>query len=207
MLIGIDFDNTIVCYDDIFHRAAVDQGLISKNVGVSKGSVRDYLRASGKEDAWTALQGMVYGDYIKYAPPFPGAMEFLRKCNRLGIKTYIISHKTEYPFLGITCNLHDAAHLWLENNGFYDQKKVGMNREQVYFELTKEEKLQRIAKAGCSHFIDDLPEFLEEPQFPAGVTRILFDPNRHYPVNGDYLHAISWKKVEKIIFGNNPVAS
>ena len=28
MLIGVDFDNTIVCYDGLFHRVAVEQGLI-----------------------------------------------------------------------------------------------------------------------------------------------------------------------------------
>ena len=34
---------------------------------------------------------------------------------------------------------------------------------------TLAEKLQRIAQQGCTHFLDDLPELLAEPGFPAGV--------------------------------------
>jgi hypothetical protein len=50
----------------------------------------------------------------------------------------------------------------------------------VFFAETKQGKLQQIADLGCTHFIDDLPEFLLEPDFPAGVERILFDPWNRY---------------------------
>jgi hypothetical protein len=201
MLIGVDFDNTIVCYDEVFYQAAVEKGLIPEDVSINKGSVRDYLRASGKEEAWTELQGVVYGVYIQHAPPFTGVTEFFKRCRKHNIRIYIISHKTRYPFLGKTYDLHDAAHKWLEQNGFYDSETTGLNREQVYFELTKKEKIDRIATVGCNYFIDDLPEFLKEPEFPEGVVRILFDPNNHYPVNNNFLRSISWKEIEKIIFG------
>lgn len=199
MLIGVDFDNTIVCYDEVFYQAAVEKGLIPEDVSINKGSVRDYLRAWGKEEAWTELQGVVYGVYIQYAPPFPGVTEFFKRCREHDIRIYIISHKTRYPFLGKTYDLHDAAHRWLQQNGFYDSEITGLNREQVYFELTKKEKIDRIAAVGCNYFIDDLPEFLKEPEFPEGVARILFDPNNHYPVNNNFLRTTSWKEIEKII--------
>jgi hypothetical protein len=48
--------------------------------------------------------------------------------------------------------------------------------ENVWLELTKQEKIQRIAKLGCDGFIDDLPEFLSEPAFPK-IQRLLFDPS------------------------------
>ena len=41
--IGIDFDNTIVCYHKLFHRLAVERSLIPVSVAVSKCAVRDYL--------------------------------------------------------------------------------------------------------------------------------------------------------------------
>jgi len=44
MHIGIDFDNTIVCYDQIFHEAAVERDLIQPNLPASKQVVRDALR-------------------------------------------------------------------------------------------------------------------------------------------------------------------
>ena len=55
-----------------------------------------------------------------------------------------------------------------------------MPREQVFFELTKEEKLARIGTLGCDVFIDDLPEIFQAAAFPRGTRRILFDPEAHH---------------------------
>ena len=44
MIVGIDFDNTIVCYDSLFYNIALEKGLIPSNISKSKNSVRDYLR-------------------------------------------------------------------------------------------------------------------------------------------------------------------
>ena len=62
ILIGIDFDNTIVCYDGVFYETAVERKMIGCDSQCrSKEQVRDYLRGIGKEDQWTLLQGYVYG--------------------------------------------------------------------------------------------------------------------------------------------------
>ena len=53
-MIGIDFDNTIVCYDDVFARVAVELGLVPPKVATSKTAIRDHLRAAtdaGADDA------------------------------------------------------------------------------------------------------------------------------------------------------------
>ena len=42
--IGIDFDNTIVFYDDLFHKIATEEKLIPSNFPTSKVLIRDYLR-------------------------------------------------------------------------------------------------------------------------------------------------------------------
>ena len=34
MRIGVDFDNTLVCYDGVFHRAALERGLIPSDLAV-----------------------------------------------------------------------------------------------------------------------------------------------------------------------------
>jgi hypothetical protein len=47
----------------------------------------------------------------------------------------------------------------------------------VHLEATREAKFGRIASIGCTTFVDDLPEFLTDPAFPAGVVRVLFDPH------------------------------
>jgi hypothetical protein len=193
--IGVDFDNTIVCYDDVFYRAATEQGLIPQEIAVHKGSIRDYLRSQGKEDSWTELQGLVYGKYIKYALPFPGVLQFFRKCVDQEIMVCIISHKTRFPFLGEKYDLHAAADRWLEAQGFYAVSGPALKREQVYFEVTKEGKLRRIAEQGCDYYIDDLPEFLAEEGFSPAVQKVLFDPKKYYPNQPNYIHVYSWGEI------------
>lgn len=199
MLIGVDFDNTIVCYDDLFHRVAVEKELIPAEIPATKSKVRDYLRQCGKEDAWTEMQGYVYGARMEEASPFPGVLDFFTHCVREGIEVCIVSHKTRHPYKGPAYDLHEAARGWLESQGFYDPNRIGISRDSVYFELTKLEKLERIGKLGCSSFIDDLPEFLSETGFPAGVERILFDPQNHYPTGYSFRRITSWGEIDKLI--------
>jgi hypothetical protein len=128
---------------------------------------------------------------------FPGVAERIAEWLRQGAGVYIISHKTRYPYAGERHDLHAAAWDWLERQGFFDQ--IGLPREQVFFELTKEEKLRRIAEVGCTYFIDDLPEILTEPAFPAGVERILFDPTDTYPDERRFLRVRSWAEVGNVV--------
>ena len=198
--IGVDFDNTIVCYDDLFHRLAVEHGLIPASLPASKGAVRDHLRAVGREDIWTELQGEVYGPRMPEAQPFPGVLRFFTSCQRAGVRVLIISHRTRFPYLGDKHDLHQAARDWLVLRGFHDPADIGMAHGDVHLELTLAEKLARIAAAGCSHFIDDLPEVLGEARFPCGVERILFDPNEIHADRTGVRRLSSWSAIEQDIF-------
>ncbi|HSX10426.1 MAG TPA: hypothetical protein VLF94_01735 [Chlamydiales bacterium] len=186
--IGIDFDNTIACYDGVFHKAAVEKKLIPSSVAPSKGAVRDYLRSIGKEDAWTELQGYIYGARMDLARPYPHVDRFLALCHNKQIATSIISHKTLTPFLGPKYDLHKAAKTWIDEQRF-------PWTPTAFFELTLEEKLKRISLQGCTVFIDDLPEVLAEKHFPPAVQKVLFDPNRLYSPTGDYFYATSWDEI------------
>lgn len=190
--VGIDFDNTIVCYDDLFHRVALEQGLIPAELPAEKGAIRDHLRAVGNEEAWTAMQGYVYGKRMIEASAFPGVLDFLAKLVRSHVPVCIISHKTRFPYLGPKYDLHEAALAWLDKNGIFDPQRIGMTRDQVFFELTKHAKLQRIAARECTHFIDDLPELLAEPAFPRDVARLLFDPNNAHADAPLFTRLLSW---------------
>src|SRR5207249_10636646 len=99
MRLGIDFDNTIVCYDQVFHQVAHEQNLIPADLPVSKQAVRDYLRAAGKEDRWTEMQGYVYGPRLTDAQAFPGVLDFIETQVKSGIELFVISHKTKHPYL------------------------------------------------------------------------------------------------------------
>jgi len=193
--IGVDFDNTIVRYDEVFHQVAAEQGLIPVSAPVSKGSVRDTLRAAGREDDWTRMQGEVYGKRMPDAAPFPGALGFFRRAVRRGVRVCIVSHKTRYPYLGPRYDLHGSAWVWLERNGFFSPAGIGMPRDLVFLEERKEDKLRRIGSAGCTHFIDDLPELLAEPGFPPHTERFLFDPGGVHTDATAFRRVTSWHQL------------
>ncbi len=196
MKIGVDFDNTIVCYDRLFYRLAVERDLIPPHAPAQKQAIRDYLRAAKNEIAWTELQGLAYGARIGEAAPFAGVKEFFQRCRRQQVDVCIISHKTKTPFQGPAFDLHQAASGWLEQHGFFAAGEIGLAREQVFFEQTKEEKLARIARRQCSHFIDDLPEFLLAAGFPPQVERILFDPGNRGEACDVLRRLASWEEIQ-----------
>jgi hypothetical protein len=200
MLLGIDFDNTIVCYDRLFHRLALERGWIPGEVVADKSSVRDYLRAADREDDWTLLQGVAYGSRIDEAAPFGGVKEFLHRCRVERMPFCIVSHKTRHPYRGPRHDLHQAARGWLHTHQFLDNADVGLSEDNVFLEETKQAKLARIAAVGCTHFIDDLPEFLLEAEFPPGVCRILFDPANRHADHSDLLRLTSWRGVSDHFF-------
>lgn len=194
MILGIDFDNTLVCYDGLFHAAARERGLIPESVPRSKQGVRDYLRAVGREDDFIVLQGYVYGPGIRNASPFPYAVEGIRALLASGAEVCIISHKTRTPILGPRYDLHQAALDWLREQHFFAEGMLTPDR--VFLEESKEAKAGRIADMGCTHFVDDLPEFFRLPQFPQDTRRMLFSPQSRNAVSDEsWLCFHSWRAI------------
>ncbi len=177
MVVGFDFDNTIVSYDLLFKKLAFEKGLISEDFPANKTLVRDHLRATGREPLWTALQGEAYGPRMADAIPFPGVKSAIARLIQGGVDVRIISHKTKFPISGPQFDLHGAAQAWLEKENFWTAA-VGMLQQHAFFEPTKELKLARIGSEGCEAFVDDLPEILLASLFPNHVRRFLFDPER-----------------------------
>jgi uncharacterized HAD superfamily protein len=161
MHIGIDLDNTIICYDGVFHRIAVQDGFIPAETPTDKTSVRNAMHATGLRDEWTELQGRVYGSRLDEARLFPGVRETLETWKRAGHRLSVVSHKTRYPYLGKKVDLHQAARDWL--------RAQALPVDAVLFMETLEGKVAAIAEAGCEAFVDDLPEVLEKLSCPMRV--------------------------------------
>ncbi len=178
MRIGIDFDNTIACYDGVFRRAAIERGLVPAQIGQSKNAVRDFLRAKGEDHVFTELQGYVYGSRMDLAAPYDGVREFLACARAAGHALCLVSHKTRHPFRGPTYDLHQAARGFLEAQHFVGPD--GFDAQDIHFELTKEAKVARVSALGCDAFVDDLPEILALPGFPSNMRAILFDPEQQH---------------------------
>jgi hypothetical protein len=180
MRIGIDFDNTIACYDGVFHTAALERGLIPEGLGRDKNSVRDHLNGSGRKDDFTELQGYVYGARMELVAPYPGFADFVTAARGAGHDLFIVSHKTKHPILGPKHDMHAAARGFLATRGLVGPAASQIDPSRVFFELTKEEKVARAAGLDCEMFVDDLPEILAMPGFPDGMRRILFDPENQF---------------------------
>ncbi len=125
MIIGIDFDNTIVTYDRLFWSVAREQGLIPESVAVAKNEVRNYLRGAGMEQTWIEMQGYVYGARMNEAEPAAGVLDFFRECCARRVPVLIISHKTRRPYAGPDYDLHAAAQGWLQKHGFFERLRIG----------------------------------------------------------------------------------
>ena len=196
MLIGVDFDNTIVSYDTLFHKVAAERDAVPESTPPTKLAVRDYLRAIGKEDIWTEMQGYVYGARMSEAEVYPGVIEFFRWARARRIPVCIVSHKTRHPFIGPRYDLHQAARDWIATH-LVDEQGVLLTADRVFFELTKEAKWERIAVAGCAWFIDDLPEILLAESFPGHVGRILFDPEIHHAAVDGLTRFCAWNDIRR----------
>lgn len=199
MLIGIDFDNTIICYDAVFHAVAIERGLITQDVPQSKQAVRDHLRAAGREAEWTAMQGYVYGCRLNDAHAMPGVIDAMRSLKAAGHQLAIVSHKTRHPYAGPAYDLHAAASQWLAIQGIAGESRSIVDSNRLFFELTKEAKLDRIASLRCDHFVDDLPEFLCEAAFSSSTQRWLFDPNGVNAEHENYRRIKHWRDLPRML--------
>ena len=136
MNIGIDFDNTIVKYDNLFKEVAITERFIKINWnGNGKTVLRNHLRRRPDgEKTWMKLQGLVYGKYMHGAEIMPGVANFLLSCKVRNHRVFIVSHKTEYGhFDPEKISLRSEALKWMEARRFFDPEYFGLNREDVFF--------------------------------------------------------------------------
>lgn len=194
MRIGLDFDNTIVSYDRVFHLVALEERLIPDDLPPSKLGIRDYLRKLDKEDAWTEMQGYVYGARMADAGPFPGVLQALRSLRNAGHELFIVSHKTRHPYRGPAYDLHRSATEWI-NSVLKDEVGALIEPENLSFHEQVQEKIARVGELACDVFVDDLPEILLAENFPRRTIRILFDPEDRHGSQTGVLHLHAWRDV------------
>ncbi len=200
--IGIDFDNTLIRYDDVFRQAAEQRGLLSPDFVGSKQQVRDAIRCQPDgELKWQALQGYVYGKGIEGATLFPGVADFLRRARAFGDTVLIVSHKTQHGhFDPDEVNLRQAAMRWMEGHGFFTDQGFSMSPSHIHFASSRSEKLAYIADLKCDIFVDDLVEVLVDANFPSFVQRILFSDHAEVLSGAPYQVCRDWRSVGEIIF-------
>ena len=201
MRIGLDFDNTLAGYDELFRAAAAAAGLAEAAAAPTKKAVRDLARASAEGDvAWQRLQALVYGRLMPQAALIDGVAPFLAECRRRGWRLFVVSHKTETaPYDPDRVNLRDAARGWMTARGFFDPAGFGLDPADVTFCATRAEKIARIRDLDVRAFVDDLEEVFTEPDFPQGPERYLYHPARPLP-DGPFRAFADWNALARDLF-------
>ena len=201
--IGIDFDNTIVTYEQVLRQYISDHALPVTASTCCKRQVRDYLRSlTDGERQWQALQAYMYGPGMRDAVLIEGVHAFLTWCRQLEIPVYVVSHKTDYATTAPSgMNLRTTALSWMEQWLF--DKETGLTADRVFFESSRVEKAERIYALGCTHFIDDLEETFLEPAFPSDVAKIWYVPETETAqgIHAGCLPMNSWSMITRYFQG------
>ena len=195
--LGLDFDNTLIDYDEVFFQLALEKNLIPPSINKDKKSVRKFFIDNNIEDEFINLQGEVYGLKVLEAKQSLGMFEALRSLKNDNYELIIVSHKTKYPYSGKKYDLHKAASNWLEVNKFFDQNGLAMKRENVYFEITKEDKISRIEQLDISFYIDDLQSILS--MIKPSIKRILYSPKLNEKIDKDFYLLENWENLKFLL--------
>jgi len=200
MLIGLDFDNTIACYNDVFTSEAKIKGLVNKEWEGSKQDLKLLLDTleDGKK-TWQKMQGQVYGPSMQKATLFPGVARFLLRCKLNGHIVFIVSHKTKYGHYDKTKTLlREASLKWMDSQGFFKEDLFGINRTNIFFANTQSEKVLKIKSLNLDVFIDDLEEVFQHQDFPK-IKKIHFNSSSSIQSGVEFYN--NWTDIEKASIG------
>ena len=203
MKIGIDFDNTIANYDEVFFSVFDSFGFELPVSITRKEDLKDWLKKTQNQSdlIWQKIQGKVYGKFMNQAKLNNGVANFFLRAKKNSASIYIVSHKTLYGhFDEEKVNLRTEAMKWLEKKNFFDQRFLSISENNVFFLKSREDKVKKINELGLDYFIDDLSEVYDEPLFPKNTYKILYNKKNPDNVNIDY-KTDSWNKISNKIFG------
>ena len=198
MKIGVDFDNTIVSYQESIKELADKFLDLPADISKTKQDVKGFLQAKGRNDLWTSFQGHLYGPGMRYAKPYEGCLEALSSLIKDGHEVRIISHRSRFPYAGEKYDLHGYASEWIERElacaGLLDTIK----RENISFHESKEQKIGMIIKTGVEIFIDDLLSILNDEQLGNGIRKFHFCPEGNAS-SGDLITVSRWSEVPLLV--------
>ena len=197
--IGIDFDNTIVNYDNLI--ADIAKMLYSplpKNIS-NKNDIKQFIIKKYSEKKWTALQGLIYGPLINGAKINSNFKKFVSMFNK-SHNIFIISHKTKESFCSHKFRLRESAINFLKFHDFLNIKSPhSIPLKNIFFESTIEKKIKRIEKLKCDYFIDDMNLILDNIK-NKNLIKIKFDKqNNFFKLSKNNYSINNWNKIINII--------
>ncbi len=198
--IGLDFDNTLACYDEVFAKQAKELEYLPEDWSGGKQSIkRELVKMPQGDRIWQRLQGRVYGPAMDSAVLFSGVASFLIRAKQKGHRLLIVSHKTKFGHQDETKTpLREKALQWMESKGFFDASVFGILPTDVHFCDSREEKALKIKDLEVDLFVDDLECVFDEKAFPS-IRKILFSSAPSKDFEG--IACESWSEVSQEVLG------
>lgn len=197
MIVGFDFDNTLINYTPSFKKLVRKKKNIPNQINKDKISIRNYFREKNLEHEWTILQGEIYGNGIMDAEVYEGVKQTLKYLLNNKVNVKIISHKTQYPYLGKKVDLRLSAMNWIKKKILSEISSKNFSEKDIFFENTISEKIEKIKELKCDIYVDDLPEILN--LLPNNIQRILFSSQPISNFNSKYIVMRKWSEFKKLI--------
>lgn len=138
---------------------------------------------------------MLYSTYLHFAKPFDGALATIQDFQEIGFTVNIVSHKTKFPYVGKSVNLHDKSYEWIAKNLVSRTNQPLLEDKQIMFTENVEKKVSTILKIGVMIFIDDLKHVLDK--LPDHIEKIWFNPEKNDANSSSYKN---WSEIRNKIW-------
>lgn len=155
MKIAIDFDNTIVNYSELFHKAAMLEN-VQVDQNLSKNEIKEYIKSSNNHEwpkKWIDIQGRCYGELIQETSKDEYFLKLYNYLKQQGFEIEVTSHKSKRSL----CGRYD-----LRESALKKIKSLGIKDEEVRFFDTQEQKCEYLGENEFDIIIDDLEEVLDK---------------------------------------------
>lgn len=173
--ITLDLDHTIINYSKSLSKLVENYyGPDFAPEPLDKSRLKLIIEQKYGNAMWTRIQSDLYTNYIKYAKPYDGVIDFLEFLKHNRIRYFIVSHKTQFSFSSPKLNLHVSAINWIHRNLLSIENEKYFSEKNIFFEESIAKKISRITAINPTFHIDDLPEIIS--LLPFNIKGILFSP-------------------------------
>ena len=202
MRIGIDFDNTIAIYDNIFLSFLKKFNFDNAINTNPKEQLKNILfKSPNGLNQWNKIQGEVYGKKVQKAKLAIGFSNFIKLSNHFKSEIFIVSHKTKYGHLDQSkVNLRERAILWMNKNSFFDVNEFALKKSNIFFCSTRKEKISKIKSLKLNFFIDDLYVVLNEIKNFNKIKKIHYTRYEINNFNSQIKKINNWDYISDYIF-------
>jgi hypothetical protein len=120
---------------------------------------------------WQVAQGWLYTDGLSYAKPAHGLIDLCQYLRNRDFELFIVSHKTTHtPIFCGHKELRNVASNWIANG---DLSHYFYGTENIYFENSRDLKINRIKSLNLHYFVDDLVQIFEDSKYPQKIISFL----------------------------------